>query len=53
MAMYFFIPFYGLRIAMENYLMEGELELSDAPRAYKRCGGFNLSDGFENKDYED
>ena len=25
MATYFFVPFYGLRIAAENYLMEGDL----------------------------
>jgi hypothetical protein len=27
MASYFFVPFYGLRIAAENYLMEDELEI--------------------------
>ena len=25
LAIYFFIPFYGLRIALENYLMEDDL----------------------------
>ncbi len=28
MATYFFIPFYGLRIAMENYLIVDDLEMS-------------------------
>ncbi len=26
-ATYFFIPFYGLRIALENYLMEDDLDI--------------------------
>jgi len=28
MAMYFFIPFYGLRIALETYLKEDDLDMS-------------------------
>jgi hypothetical protein len=28
MAMYFFVPFYGLRIAAENYLMEDDLGMA-------------------------
>ncbi len=28
MATYFFVPFYGLRIALENYLMEDDLGIA-------------------------